>query len=88
MISYFRKPNFVFFGSPEFAAIILEKLVAAGMPPALIVCNPDRPFGRKRIVTAPPVKQLTRDRKWQIAIAQPEDPQKDSDGAAGKAAGS
>lgn len=26
------------------------------MPPALVVCNPDRPVGRKKIVTAPPAK--------------------------------
>lgn len=48
--------NYVFFGSPQFAAIVLEKLIDAGMPPVAIVCNPDRPFGRKKIITPPAVK--------------------------------
>lgn len=50
--------RYVFFGSPRFAEIILKKLITAGMPPAAVVCNPDRPFGRKKILTPPPVKQL------------------------------
>jgi len=48
--------KYTFFGSPRFAAIILEKLIAAGLPPALVVCNPDRPVGRKKIITPPTVK--------------------------------
>lgn len=48
--------RYAFFGTPKFAAIILEKLAAAGMPPALLVCNPDQPVGRKKIITPPPTK--------------------------------
>lgn len=48
--------RFVFFGTPEFAAVVLEKLIAAGWPPAVVVCNPDRPAGRKKIIAPPPVK--------------------------------
>lgn len=62
--------NYAFFGSPEFAKIILEKLISAGMPPALVVCNPDRPVGRKKIVTPPPTKVVAL--KNNIAIWQPE----------------
>ena len=65
--------KYVFFGTPRFAAIILEKLIDAGMPPVALVCNPDRPVGRKQIITPPPVKQLIADRKVQIEILQPED---------------
>ncbi len=68
--------RYAFFGSPEFAAIILEKLIGAGFPPALLVCNPDRPVGRKKIVTAPAAKQsiLAQDEsiREQIEILQPE----------------
>lgn len=68
--------RYAFFGSPEFASIILEKLIGAGMPPALLVCNPDRPVGRKKIVTAPAAKQsvLAQDESIRetIAILQPE----------------
>ncbi len=70
MISYFRKPKFVFFGSPRFAEIIIKKLIDAGMPPAAVVCNPDRPFGRKKILTPPPVKVVAQ--LHGIPILQPE----------------
>lgn len=64
--------KYVFFGTPEFAAVILEKLVQAGSIPAAVVCNPDKPTGRKKIITAPPVKQLIAKGKAQIKILQPE----------------
>jgi len=63
--------KFIFFGSPEFAAIILERLIAAGLPPALIVCNPDRPTGRKKIITPPPAKIVAQ--KNGFPVLQPVD---------------
>ncbi len=60
--------KYIFFGSPDFAAIILEKLVKAGMPPAALVCNPDRPVGRKKIITPPPTKVIATN----FEIFQPE----------------
>ncbi len=62
--------NYVFFGTPEFSATILEKLTEAGFSPAAVVCNPDRPVGRKKIITAPPVKVLAE--KHGIKVYQPE----------------
>lgn len=50
--------RYIFFGSPDFAAIILKKLIDSGMPPVAVVCNPDKPFGRKKALTPPPVKRL------------------------------
>ncbi len=50
--------RYVFFGTPRFAAIILGKLIDAGMPPVALVCNPDRPVGRKQIITPPKTKLL------------------------------
>ncbi|MFH1193090.1 MAG: methionyl-tRNA formyltransferase [Candidatus Jorgensenbacteria bacterium] len=70
--------KYAFFGTPEFAAIILEKLIGAGFPPAVVVCNPDRPVGRKRVVTPTPVKQSIleqgEDTREQITLLQPEHP--------------
>lgn len=66
------KMKYVFFGTPNFAAIILGKLINAGLPPVAIVCNPDRPISRKKIVTPPPVKQLIANSKLPIEIFQPE----------------
>lgn len=70
MFSYFRKLKFVFFGTPEFAAIILEKLIDAGFIPRAVVCNPDKPVGRKKIITPPPTKVLAE--KYKIDVFQPE----------------
>ncbi len=62
--------NYVFFGSPEFAAIILERLIEAGIPPRAVVCNPDRPVGRRQILTAPPAKAIAQ--KHGVRVWQPE----------------
>lgn len=62
--------NFAFFGSPEFAAIILEKLLASNFIPKAVVTSPDRPVGRKKILASPPAKLLAQ--KHKIPILQPE----------------
>lgn len=62
--------RYAFFGTPRFAAIIIGKLIEAGHPPALIVCNPDRPVGRKKIITPPPTKLLALEHN--ITVFQPE----------------
>jgi len=69
------KSSFIFFGTPEFAAIILEKLIKAGFIPEAVVCNPDQLVGRKKILTPPPVKSLIiKNEAWniKIKILQPE----------------
>ena len=40
------------------------------MPPSLVVANPDRPVGRKKIMTAPAVKEVAL--KHNIPVIQPE----------------
>lgn len=70
--------RYVFFGTPRFASIILDRLIGAGMPPAALVCNPDRPFGRKQIITPPPTKLMIAEHAADgthlspVAIFQPE----------------
>lgn len=63
--------KYIFFGTPEFAAIILEKLIDAGFIPEAIVCNSDKPVGRKKIITPPPVKILAQ--KYNLPVCQPKD---------------
>ena len=46
----------VFCGTPQFAVPTLKALQAAGHEIALVVTQPDRPAGRGRQLTAPPVK--------------------------------
>ena len=48
--------KFVFFGTPDVANETLEILKQKGYMPELIVTAPDRPQGRKMILTPPPVK--------------------------------
>ncbi len=66
--------KYVFFGTPEFAAGVLQKLIAANMPPDILVANPDRPFGRKQVITAPLTKQLIGESGLsdRVRILQPE----------------
>lgn len=62
--------KYIFWGSPKFAEIILKKLIESDFPPLAIVCNPDKPVGRKKIVTPPLTKILGEEN--QIEIFQPE----------------
>ncbi len=64
--------KFVFFGTPRIAAIVLEDMLKEGLVPAALVCNPDRPAGRKRIITAPMTKMIAADWDKEIEILQPE----------------
>jgi methionyl-tRNA formyltransferase len=47
-------------GTPEFAATILRRLLAPDSPVEVVavVTQPDKPVGRKRVLTPPPVKKL------------------------------
>jgi methionyl-tRNA formyltransferase len=47
----------VFMGTPEFAVPSLEALLNAGHEIPLVVSQPDRPKGRKKTLTPPPVKE-------------------------------
>lgn len=46
----------IFMGTPEFAVPSLKKLIEAGHKILAVFTQPDRPVGRKQIVTPPPVK--------------------------------
>lgn len=46
----------VFLGTPDFSVKPLSALVENGYDVIAVVCNPDKPVGRKQILTAPPVK--------------------------------
>jgi len=57
-------------GTPEFGAIILEGLIKGGYKPILVIAAPDKPVGRKQIITPPSVKVIAQ--KHNIPILQPE----------------
>lgn len=58
-----------FAGTPEFAANILDRLIAAKRSPAVVYTQPDRPAGRGRRFTASPVKLLAE--QHGLPIEQP-----------------
>jgi len=60
----------VFIGTPEFGAIILEGLIKANYKPVLVVTAPDKPVGRKQVLTPPPVKILAE--RYKIPVIQPD----------------
>lgn len=46
----------VFAGSPEFAVPVLEKLLNSGKEIEAVITQPDKPVGRKKVLTSTPVK--------------------------------
>lgn len=60
----------VFMGTPEFAVPCLHKLIANRYNIVGVVTQPDRPVGRKRVLTPPPVKAAAL--QYDIPIFQPE----------------
>lgn len=59
----------VFMGTPDYAVPTLAALVASGQEIVGVFAQPDKPVGRKRILTAPPVKQYAE--KQGIPVFQP-----------------
>ncbi|MBU0750578.1 MAG: methionyl-tRNA formyltransferase [Gammaproteobacteria bacterium] len=59
-----------FAGTPEFAAVALEAILAASHEVRLVLTQPDRPSGRGQKLVASPVKQLAA--RHGIAVHQPE----------------
>jgi len=60
----------VFLGTSDFAAAVLDRLAASSHRPVLVVTRPDRPRGRGRRLTAPPVAETAR--ALGIDLYQPE----------------
>ena len=59
----------LFMGTPDFARSILEKLHKDGENIVAVVTQPDKPQGRKMILTPPPVKQYAQENG--IPVYQP-----------------
>ena len=60
----------VYFGTSEFAAVVLERLAESPHRPVLVITRPDRPKGRGRKVSPPPVAD--RARELGLEVIQPE----------------
>ena len=62
--------NIVFMGTPSFSAPILRMLHEEGHTILAVVTQPDRPVGRKKVLTPPPVKEEAL--RLQLPVIQPE----------------
>lgn len=60
----------VFMGTPDYAAVTLEKLISEGFDIATVFAQPDKPVGRKHILTPPPVKVTAMENN--IPVYQPD----------------
>lgn len=60
----------VFMGTPDYAAVTLKKLIDENYDIAAVFCQPDKPVGRKQLLTPPPTKELAV--KNNIPVYQPE----------------
>jgi methionyl-tRNA formyltransferase len=65
-----HKLNFVFFGTPDVASRTLEILKENSYIPSLIVTAPDKPQGRKMLITPPPAKVWAMENN--VPFVQPE----------------
>ncbi|MEK7462169.1 MAG: methionyl-tRNA formyltransferase [Patescibacteria group bacterium] len=62
-------PRIAFFGGEPLGLPALQALVAAGLKPELVICNPDRQSGRGLELKAPPIKVWAEQNG--IAVLQP-----------------
>ena len=62
----------LFWGTPDFAVPPLEALLGEGFDVVGVVTQPDRPVGRARTLTAPPVKEIAL--REGLPVLQPERP--------------
>ncbi|OXS63306.1 methionyl-tRNA formyltransferase [Bacillus sp. V-88] len=60
----------IFMGTPDFSVPVLQSLIDEKYDVIAVVTQPDRPVGRKRILTPPPVKVAAE--KHGIPVYQPE----------------
>ena len=70
-----KNKKIVFLGTPEFAACVLEGLIVENYNVIAVVSQPDKPVGRKRILTPTPVKEVAL--KYNLPVYQPVSLRKD-----------
>jgi methionyl-tRNA formyltransferase len=63
-------PRLIFMGTPDFAVPTLNALIAHGHDILAVVTQPDRPKGRGKKLTEPPVKEVALEHR--IEVLQPE----------------
>lgn len=62
--------KFAFWGTDDFATKVLQTLIAGGFTPELVITVPDKPKGRKLVLTPPAIKVFAQEKG--IKVDQPE----------------
>ncbi|MCA9804919.1 MAG: methionyl-tRNA formyltransferase, partial [Cyanobacteria bacterium HKST-UBA02] len=65
-----KRPNVVFFGGEPLGVPALDALYNEGVIPNVVITNPDRPQGRRMVLTPPPTK--VRAIGYGIPVFQPD----------------
>lgn len=65
-----EKIKVIFMGTPSFAIPLLQVLMEGDYEVLAVVTQPDRPVGRKRVLTPPPVKEVAL--QYNLPVMQPE----------------
>ena len=62
----------VFMGTPDYATKIFEEILNSSYELVGLFTQPDKPVGRKQVITAPHIKQFCLDNNLTLPIFQPE----------------
>jgi len=65
-----KNKNWIFFGTSRFSVLVLEELRVAGFLPSLVITVPDKPKGRKMVLTPPDTKVWAE--KNGVSVIQPQ----------------
>jgi methionyl-tRNA formyltransferase len=64
-----KNARIIFMGTPEISSHVLEGLILDGYTIIAVIAQPDRPVGRKKILTPVPTKVVAE--KYNIPVYQP-----------------
>ena len=62
----------LFMGTPDYATKIFEEILKSSYEIVGLFTQPDKPIGRKQVITAPHITQFCIDNDLDITIFQPE----------------
>ncbi|MGB5868065.1 MAG: methionyl-tRNA formyltransferase [Arcobacteraceae bacterium] len=66
-----KEKRIVFMGTPDYATIIFEKLLEENYNIVALFTQPDKPVGRKQVLTPPHIKQFALEHGLSMPIYQP-----------------
>jgi len=66
-----KELKIIFCGTPKFGDIVLKKFIEADLKPILVITCPDKPVGRKQIITSPLIKETAE--RYNIPASQPKE---------------